>query len=71
MAGLGSIGLCNTVNVDTFTCIHFRGFAKMGNFTCIKICVLSATGSIGYYKVIFEGYIFSHISKKRELGENM
>ena len=35
----------HTVNVDIFTCIHFHGFMKMGNFTCIKIRVLSITGS--------------------------
>ena len=29
------------VNVDIFACMLFRGFMKMGNFTCIKIHVLS------------------------------
>ena len=26
-----------TVNVDIFACIHFRGFAKLDNFSRIKI----------------------------------
>ena len=42
-----------TVNVDFFACINFRGFMKMGNFTYIKICVLSMTSSLGYYKSNF------------------
>ena len=41
------------VNVDTLACINFCGFMKMGNFTRIKIHVLSITGSIGYYKSNF------------------
>ena len=37
----------NTVNVDIFACIHFRGFMKMGNFACIKIRILCTIGSLG------------------------
>ena len=37
----------NTVNVDIFACIKFRGFMKMGNFACIKIRVLCIIGSLG------------------------
>ena len=44
---------------------------KLGNFACIKIRILCIIGSIGYYNVIFEAYIFSRIFKKRELRENM
>ena len=33
----------NTVDVDIFACIDFRGFMKMDNFACIKIRVLSIT----------------------------
>ena len=59
------------MNVDIFACINFRGFAKMGNFACIKISVLSATGSIGYSKSNFRGaHIFVHILEM-ELRENM
>ena len=48
-----------TVNVDIFACINFRGFEKMGNFACINIRVLGATGSI--YKSNFRGvHIFAH-----------
>ena len=36
-----------------FACIHFRGFMKLGNFACNKICVLCIIGSIGYYKSNF------------------
>ena len=36
-----------TVNVDIFVCINFREFTKIGNFVCIKICILSITGSLG------------------------
>ena len=35
-----------TVNVDIFACIDFRGFMKIGNFACIKICVLCIIGSL-------------------------
>ena len=35
----------NTVNVDIFACMNFYVFMKMGNFTWIKICVLSITGT--------------------------
>ena len=41
------------VNVDIFGCKNVCGFAKIGNFACIKIRVLSATASIGYYKSNF------------------
>ena len=41
--------LQNTVNVDIFACINFRGFINMANFACIKIRVLSAPDSLGYY----------------------
>ena len=52
----------NTVNVVIFACINFRGFAKIGNFACIKIHVLSETASIGYHKSNFRGvHIFAHI----------
>ena len=44
---------------------------KMSNFACIEIHFLSATGFLGYYELIFEGYIYSRIIKKRELRENM
>ena len=29
----------NTVNIDIFTCIDFRGFTKIGNFVWINIHV--------------------------------
>ena len=41
------------MNVDIFACIDFRGFMKMGNFACIKICVLSIIGSLGYCESYF------------------
>ena len=44
-----------TVNVDIFACINFREIMKMGNFACIKIRVLSITGSLWYYKSNFRG----------------
>ena len=48
-----------TVNVDIFMCINFRGFMKMDNFVCIRIRVLSKTGSLGYHNCNFRGlYIF-------------
>ena len=51
-----------TVNVDIFACISFRGFMKMDNFACIKIRVLSITGSLDYHKSNFRGvYIFADI----------
>ena len=51
-----------TVNVDIFAYIHFRGFIKMGNFTCIKIRFLNITSSLGYYKSNFRGvHIFADI----------
>ena len=59
------------MNVDNFVCINFHGFMKMVNFACIKIRVLSITGSLDYYKSNFRGYIFSRIFKKRELRKNM
>ena len=53
---------CTTVNVDIFACINFCGFMKMGNLACIKIRVLSITGSLGYYNSNFRGvYIFADI----------
>ena len=53
---------CNTVNVDIFACIHFRGFMKMGHFACIKIRVFSIIISLGYYKTNFRGvHIFADI----------
>ena len=58
-----------TVNVDIFASISLCEIMKMGNFACIKIHVLSISGS--FIKVIFEGYIFSRIFKKWELRENM
>ena len=62
----------NTLNIDIFVCIHFRGFMKMGNFAWIKIRSLRKTPSIGYHKRKFRSvYIFSRISKKRELRENI
>ena len=55
-----------TVNVDIFACIDFRGFMKLGNFACIKICVLCIIGSIGYYKSNFRGvHIFADIQETR------
>ena len=60
-----------TVNVDIFACINIQEFMKVGNFVCIKICVLSITVSLWYKKVIFNGYIFLRMFKKRELLENM
>ena len=33
-------------NVDICACINFSGF-DLGNFTCIKISVLSIIGSLG------------------------
>ena len=59
------------MNVDIFACINFRVFMKMGNFACIKICVLSIFDSLGYYKSYFQVYIISRIFKIRELRENM
>ena len=60
----------NIENVDIFACIHFRKFIKTGNFACIKIHVLGATGFLGYNRGFFEGYIYSWIFKKCELGKN-
>ena len=34
---------------------YFRGFMKLGNFACIKICVLGIIGSLGYHKCNFQG----------------
>ena len=48
------------MNVDIFTCIHFRGFPKMGIFARIKIRVLRTFGSLGYHKSNFHGkHIFA------------
>ena len=45
---------------------------EMGNFACIKICVLDIIVSLWYYNCnFFEGYIFSLIFKKCELCDNM
>ena len=60
-----------TVNVDIFTCINFHVFIKMGNFSCIKIRVLSIFDSLGCYKSYFRGVHISRIFKIRELCENM
>ena len=40
----------HTVNVDIFTCIHFHGYFKMGNFACIENRVFTITASLGYYE---------------------
>ena len=45
---------------DTFACINFRGFMKMGNFPWIKICVLSTTGSLGFYDSNFHSVYNFH-----------
>ena len=51
-----------TVNVDIFACINFRGFMKMGNFTCIKIHVFSSNDSLGYNDSNFHSvYIFADV----------
>ena len=55
------------MNVDIFTCIHFRGFTKFGIFAWIKIRVLRINGSSGYDKSNFVMYIFLQIFKKREI----
>ena len=48
--------------VDISACINFREIMKMGNFACIKICVLCLTGSLWYYKSNFRGvHIFADI----------
>ena len=58
------------MNVDIFACINFREFAKMDNFVCIKIRVLSATGSIGYYKSNFRGvHIFRAYLRNANCGK--
>ena len=48
-------GGSSTVNVDIFACVNFRESIKMDNFVCIKIHVLSITGSLGYFKSNFQG----------------
>ena len=49
----------SSVNVDIFTCIHFRGFMKIGDIAKIRIRVLlSITGSIGFYKSNFQWLYF-------------
>ena len=54
--------LSYTASVDIFLCIHIRGFMNIDNYACIKICVLSITGCMGYYKSNFRGvYIFVDI----------
>ena len=53
-----------TVNVDIFAFIHFREIMKMCYFACIKIHVLSLTGSGWYYKRNFRGvHIFVDIKE--------
>ena len=50
------------MNIDIFACVYTRGFMKMGNFACIRICVLIITGSLGYDKSNFHGVnIFVYI----------
>ena len=44
-----------TVNVDISASINIRVFMKMGNFACIKICVLCMIGLLGYFKCNFRG----------------
>ena len=56
------------MNLDIFAYINFRGFMKIDNFARIKICALSITGSIGYYKINFHS---SRIFNKRESCENI
>ena len=59
--GRGS-GFGDTVNVDIFACINFRGFVKMGNFACIKIRIFSTEDSLGYNDSNFHSvYIFADI----------
>ena len=54
--------LRSTVNVDISTCINFREFMKTVHFACIKICVLSITGSLCCHKSNFHCvYIIAHI----------
>ena len=53
-----------TVNVDIFACINFRGFMKMGIFVCIKISVLSITGSLGYEKSNFQGAARKYVKRE-------
>ena len=56
----------DTLNVDIFACIYFRGFMNIDNFACINICVLCIIGSLGYYKCYFRGvHIFADISETR------
>ena len=55
-----------TVNVDIFVCINFRGFMKMGIFTCITIRFLCIISSLGYYKNNFRGvHILADIQETR------
>ena len=59
---LKNVFLLQTVNVDIFTCINFRGFMKICHYACIKIRVLCVIGSLGYYKSNFRGvHIFADI----------
>ena len=68
----GSYSRMNTVNVDIFASIHFRGFMKMGNFACIKIRVFSTNDSLDYNDGNFHRvYVYSWIFKKSELSENI
>ena len=43
----------NTVNVDIFAWMNFRGFTKMCSFAWIRIFVLRTNGSLGYHKSNF------------------
>ena len=64
--------MLNTVNLYVFACIHFREFAKNGNFAWIYIRIFYIIVSIWPYKsVFFTMYKCSRIFEKRELRENM
>ena len=50
------------MNVVIFACVNIRKSMKMDNFACIKIRVLSISGSLGYFKSNFQGVnIFANI----------
>ena len=55
ISGIVTDRLPITVNVDIFACINVHESMKMENFACIKIRVLSITGSLGYFKSNFQG----------------
>ena len=44
---------------------------EMGNFTCIKICVSSATGFLRCYKSNLEGYLYSGIFGDMRIMQNV